>query len=136
MRRAVLLIAAPVAVAVAAGWLFWSARSPADPERFTGVGSHYSAEITLDNARPGVVEADVLVTGLKDRPRSVEAIWLSAVMPEMGHATPEVPAQQRETGRFQARGELFTMPGVWELAIRVQGTGGTELITVNVLVER
>jgi hypothetical protein len=136
MRRAVLLIAATVAVAVAAGWLFWSARSPADPERFTGVGSHYSAEITLDNARPGVVEADVLVTGLKDRPRSVEAIWLSAVMPEMGHATPEVPAQQRETGRFQARGELFTMPGVWELAIRVQGTGGTELITVNVLVER
>jgi hypothetical protein len=136
MRRAALLLATTVAVTLAAGWLFWSTPSPAGPERFTGVGAQYSTEITLNNAASGVVDADILVTGLKRRPRTIEAVWLSAVMPEMGHATPEIPAQQRETGRFQARGELFTMPGVWELAIRVQGTGGTELITVNVLVER
>jgi hypothetical protein len=127
MRRtaAVLLIAA----GIAAGWLFWSTRTAAGPERLTGASAHHSAEVTLDKARPGVVDVDIAVSGF------AEAVWLSAVMPEMGHATPEIPARQRKPGRFHARGELFTMSGAWELTIRVQGTAGTELITVKVLVE-
>jgi hypothetical protein len=127
MRRtaAVLLIVA----GIVAGWLCWSTRTPSGPERLTGAGTQYSAEVTLDKARPGVVDADIFVTG------SVDAVWLSAVMPEMGHATPEIPAQQRKTGRFHARGELFTMPGAWELTVRVEGAAGPELITVKVLVE-
>jgi hypothetical protein len=34
---------------------------------------------------------------------------------------PSVVAEEIEPGRFEAKGELFTMLGEWNLAVRVEG---------------
>ncbi|TDC89121.1 hypothetical protein E1292_44890 [Nonomuraea deserti] len=63
-----------------------------------------------------------------------ETVALSAVMALMGHSTPEIPATEREPGRFVAVGELFSMSGVWELSIRLDGPAGVEQLAVRTLI--
>ncbi len=121
MRRLV----AALAVFVAAG-----CATEVQPERLTGDGEHYSVTVAFSSASTGVIDADVQV---EEDP--VEAVSLSAVMPDMGHAMPEISAEPQGTGRFFAHGELFAMPGAWDLAVRVEGASGAETITVRVLVE-
>ncbi|OLF14350.1 hypothetical protein BLA60_04270 [Actinophytocola xinjiangensis] len=122
MRRSVTALAVLVAAGCAAG---------AGPERLTGDGEHYSLTVTLSSASTGVVDAEIHVEN-----GPAETVSLSAAMPHMGHAMPEISARPQGSGRFLAHGELFAMTGVWELAIRVEGeTGGdtvTETITVRV----
>jgi HAMP domain-containing protein len=124
MRRA-LAAAALVAVAVT---LFLVARSRA-PEslRLTTTGTRYAATVLIDHPTTARVSVEV-------RPTSgdPDAVALSSVMPAMGHATPEITAQERAPGRFVAEGELFPMAAVWELSIRLTGPAGEETLVVNV----
>jgi hypothetical protein len=103
--------------------------------RLAGAGERYAVTVALDQARTGAVRADVRAEDRTSAAGSVDSVWLSAAMPVMGHATPEIPARQRAPGRFAARGELFAMPGDWELAVRVEGAAGTEVVTIPVPVE-
>lgn len=126
MRRLVLVLLA-LAVVVAVPLV---ARQDGEaPQRLTGQGEHYSVSVTLDRVGPGVVNAEIVTS------TTVDAVWLSAAMPDMGHAMPETPAGKAGRGRFLARGELFAMPGVWELGVRLQGKAGSDVITFNVLIE-
>ncbi|MFB4278284.1 MULTISPECIES: hypothetical protein [unclassified Nonomuraea] len=125
-RRAYLVL--PVLL-VAAG-ILWIARGGAapGPVQLTGRGGHYTVVVALEPVT-GPVEV-----GIEIDPASPAQVSVFAVMPHMGHTTPELAARDDGTGRYVARGELFTMTGAWQLGIRVRGGPGTEVITVNTLV--
>ncbi|MET9341886.1 hypothetical protein [Nonomuraea sp. NPDC003804] len=116
MRYAALcLLVAGVLFAVTARWI--------GPESVEAAGTRYTVT---------VLQAD----RVEVRVTSGEAgeVTLAAAMPSTGHALPPVGTVRADPGRFVATQDLFTMSGVWELAITVSGDRGEELITVTMLV--
>ncbi|GAA1621555.1 hypothetical protein GCM10009733_017650 [Nonomuraea maheshkhaliensis] len=128
MTRRIAFIALPVLL-LAAGivWILRGGEGPGLME-LPRRGALYAVVVTLEPST-GPLEATVEV-----EPASPAEVSLFGVMPHMGHTTPEIPARNSGIGRYVARGELFTMPGAWEIHIRVQGAAGTEVIKVNTLV--
>lgn len=116
------LAAAVALVAVAVAVLILGRSS--EPVRVTATGTHYAVTVVVDRQ---VVE--VLVDS-----GDADAVAISAVMPEMGHAQPEVSARKTGLGRFVAEGERLPMSGVWELSVRLTGAAGEEVITVSALI--
>lgn len=90
-----------------------------------GAGARYAVTLTID----GTDTADIVVNR-----GGADEVVVSATMPQMGHATPEEAAQRLEPGHFRAVGDLFPMSGVWEVAVRVRGNAGEEVIPLTVLV--
>jgi hypothetical protein len=121
-RRVLAVLALCLAVAAAAVAVRWS---PSEV-RLSGAGELYAVEVTLDAVRTGVIDVGVTVRHRRDRAGTAQAVWLSAVMPAMGHASPELAATPETPDHFHVRGELFPMPGVWELAVRVRAAPGVE----------
>lgn len=123
MRRA-LAIAALVAAAVA---LFLYLR-PSDPAPLTmsTTGTRYAVTVLIPKPTTGRVTAEIRVT--TGDPHTVA---VSTVMPGMGHATPEIVADQRQPGRYRAEGELFPMTGVWEVSVRLTGPAGEEVLAMK-----
>ncbi|GLW11231.1 hypothetical protein Misp01_63590 [Microtetraspora sp. NBRC 13810] len=117
-----ILVAVAVLVFALGGW------GSGDVEA-RAAGRLYSVTVTVREpaARP-------LTVGIEVAPASADTVTVSTVMPQMGHATPEISARRQEAGRFLATGELVTMNGVWEFAVRVHGAAGEEVVTVPVLV--
>jgi hypothetical protein len=133
-RRAPLVVLAlGVAATVAYAVASWPRHEAAG---FTGTSPHYAVTVTLDGPRTGVVDVEVAVTARDGGAITVEAVRLSATMPRMGHVTPEVVAHRTAPGRFRAHGELFVMAGVWQLGVQITGPAGTELVTVEIPIER
>ncbi|MEO3876277.1 hypothetical protein ABGB18_46570 [Nonomuraea sp. B12E4] len=127
MRRRVLIAVALAAAAVA---LFVVGRgAAAEPLELTTTGTRYAATVLID--RP---TTEPVVVEVRMRSGDPGSVALAAVMPDMGHAMPEVVAREPEPGRFVAEGRLFPMPGVWELSIRFDGPAGEETLTVNALI--
>ncbi|MEU6716461.1 hypothetical protein ABZ897_33770 [Nonomuraea sp. NPDC046802] len=128
MRRRIMFVALPILLLVAGiVWILRGGDGPG-PVELSARGTHYAVVVALDPGT-GPVEASVEI-----EPASPAEVSLFAVMPHMGHTTPEIPARRDGAGRYVARGELFTMAGVWEISVRVQGASGTEVIKVNTLV--
>ncbi|MFG1694067.1 hypothetical protein [Nonomuraea sp. NPDC049309] len=125
VRRAAYVLL-PVLLVAAGIW--WIARGGGPgPQQLTGRGAHYTVRVDLEPVT-GPLEARI---GVDPEPDEVSVF---AVMPHMGHTTPELPAGRDATGGYVVRGELFTMAGAWEISVRVRGGPGTEVITVNTLV--
>lgn len=62
------------------------------------------------------------------------ALRVSATMPEHGHGMNyRVSVKPLGSGRFQADGLMFHMPGRWQLAFDVDGAGGTERLLHDIL---
>ncbi|NUO97436.1 MAG: hypothetical protein HOW59_05855 [Nonomuraea sp.] len=120
MRRA-LAVAALVAAALAL-FLYLRPSDPA-PLTMTSTGTRYAVTVVIPRPATGRVTADVRVTS-----GDPHTVALSTVMSGMGHATPEIVADQRRPGSFHAEGELFPMTGVWELSIRLSGPAGEEVL--------
>ncbi|MBB5957193.1 hypothetical protein FHS29_003786 [Saccharothrix tamanrassetensis] len=119
MKRPALWLVA-VAVAVAVVTVLLLATSPgAEPVRLDRSG----VAVQLDKAGTGSVNAQVEVPA--------QTVSLYATMPRMGHLTPEIAATQEKPGLFRATGELFSMAGLWELAVRADGRVVTFEITVK-----
>ncbi|WP_043639538.1 hypothetical protein [Nonomuraea candida] len=128
MRLKIALPAAALVVAAVA--LFVVGRSAsAEPVHVSTTGTRYAATVSIADPAPGRVTVEVKV----DK-GDADSVALSAVMPEMGHATPELTATEREPGRFLGEGELFSMTGVWELSIRLDGPAGEEELAVKALI--
>jgi hypothetical protein len=126
MKRMIALLA----LVVAAVALFVAGNAlGSDPFRVTTAGTRYTAAILIDPPTTGRVVVEVRVTS-----GDADGVDLSAVMPDMGHAMPELAATEPEPGRFVAEGELFTMSGVWDLAIRLSGPAGEETLTAKALI--
>ncbi|MFI7151843.1 hypothetical protein ACIBO2_43585 [Nonomuraea sp. NPDC050022] len=124
MKRAAVAVAV-LAVAVVT-FLIVGRNSTPDPLQVTARGTHYAATVSIDQPTTGRVVVDVRLTS-----GDADDAALSAVMPTMGHAMPEITAREPEPGHFVAEGEFFPMTGVWELSIRLTGPAGEEVLTVN-----
>ncbi|MGN9821285.1 hypothetical protein ACTMUQ_38890 [Streptomyces sp. SD11] len=107
-----------------------------EPVSLTGSGRQFLATAELSRAATGVIEVEI---GLRRRDGSaagdVRAVAVSGVMPAMGHVVPEIPARSAGADRYRVRGELFSMPGTWQLDIRVDTPSGTDVIDIEVSVE-
>ncbi|MBB5957963.1 hypothetical protein FHS29_004571 [Saccharothrix tamanrassetensis] len=119
------LIGLSVAVIGAAAFLMW----PRDaPERASAGSESYAVELEVEPRR-GPVTATVRVTRHDHAAVDVDEVVIEAVMPSMGHAMPEVVARRRHD-RFEADGELFTMTGLWDVSLRLDGETATVRIPV------
>ncbi|MEV0827236.1 hypothetical protein [Nonomuraea rubra] len=127
MRRRLYVVLPVLVILAGIAWLLRGDPAPG-PAELRGRGSHHTVVVRLE-PRPGPLEARVEL-----HPASPAEVSIFAVMPHMGHTTPELPAGPDGPGRYVARGELFTMTGAWEIGVRVRGTSGTEVIKVNTLV--
>ncbi|MFC0104786.1 FixH family protein [Kibdelosporangium aridum] len=118
MKRPLVLAAAGV---VAIALLLLTVLPSAEPVRLT------SSDVTvqLDKATTGTVVAQV------ETPPGVAAVSVFATMPRMGHLTGEITAVREKPGLFKATGELFSMPGLWELSVRADVRVVTFEITVK-----
>ncbi|GIJ46087.1 hypothetical protein Val02_29730 [Virgisporangium aliadipatigenens] len=112
-----------------------TARSAPEPLRLHGIGERYAATVRLDRARTGTVEADIAVERRDGAAADAVTVTVAAAMPAMGHVTAELPGRQVGPDRFHARGELFAMPGAWQLDIRVRTAAVVDVITVDVRVD-
>ncbi|MFC4116334.1 hypothetical protein [Nonomuraea zeae] len=122
-----LIAAVLVAAAVV---LFVVGRSAAaEPIEVSTTGTRYAATVVIPEPGTERVTAQVRLTS-----GAPDLVAVSSVMAEMGHSTPEITARRTAPGRFLAEGELFPMPGVWELSIRLDGPAGEEVLTVKALI--
>ena len=53
-------------------------------------------------------------------------------MAQMGMAAPEATAQMVAPGRYQAKGEFFSMVGEWRVDVRIDANGMEEVARFNV----
>ncbi|MGW0808598.1 hypothetical protein [Nonomuraea sp. NPDC002799] len=122
--------AAALAVLVLAAVAFFVAGRSAAAEPFEQhvTGARYAATVLIREPVTGRAEVEVRVDA-----GAADAAALSAVMPEMGHATPELTAGRPAPGRFTAQPE-FPMSGVWEISVRFTGAAGEETLTVKALI--
>ncbi|MGH8876715.1 MAG: hypothetical protein ACRD0P_05125 [Stackebrandtia sp.] len=116
-----------------AGVLPWSP-GDSDALELNGSSRHYTVTVSLDPPATGQLDAHVNAEAPPGG--SVTKVSVAASMPEMGHATPELPAKAEDDGHFTVHGELFTMRGAWELSVLVDGSSGTETITLEVQVDQ
>jgi len=129
------VLVALVALSALAGVTLARSGGP-EPVSLTGSGQRFLATAELSRAATGVIEVEI---GLRRSDGSaagdVRAVAVSGVMPAMGHVTPEIQAEPAGADRFRVRGELFFMPGTWQLDIRVDTTSGADVIDIEVPVE-
>jgi hypothetical protein len=120
MRRPLLFALAAAAV-VAALLLVFALSPGAEPVRL----SRSDVTVQLDEPRTGSISVLVEV------PARVSSVSLFAVMPQMGHVTPQITATQENPGLFRTTSELFPMTGLWELTVRADDAVVTFNITVK-----
>ncbi|TDD48897.1 hypothetical protein E1286_14910 [Nonomuraea terrae] len=121
------VVAVLVAAAVA---LFVAGRNAAaEPLRTSTTGTRYAATVLIEEPVTGRVSMEVVVDS-----GDADTVAVSAVMPEMGHSTPEITAREQRPGRFLAEGELFSMSGVWDVSLRLDGPAGEEQLIVKALI--
>ena len=85
----------------------------------------YAVRLNLDGTGFGERTATIDINDRSGSPIAVDQVVLAPVMREMGMAAPEVTAQAVASGRYQAKGQLFVMAGVWEVDVRISA-GDTE----------
>ncbi|MDF5751580.1 hypothetical protein [Spongiactinospora sp. TRM90649] len=100
------------------------------PVQVSTAGEHYAVTALISPIDSGTSRIEVLLNS-----GEADAVTVSAVMPAMGHAMPEIAARRAAPGRFLAEGELFSMPGAWQLTVRVSGRAGEEVLTVSAVIE-
>ncbi len=96
--------------------------------------ARYQVQLTLDGTGFGERTATIEVRDRAGAPVAAEQVVLAPVMRQMGMASPEVMAQPVAPGRYQAKGEFFSMTGEWEIDVRIQANGIEEVATFKVQV--
>jgi hypothetical protein len=83
--------------------------------------------MTLDSASFGERTATIAVNDRSGQPAAVDQVVLAPVMPSMGMASPELTAQPTAPGRYQIKGEFFSMIGEWQVNVRVSAAGKDDM---------
>src|SRR5262245_11749320 len=89
----------------------------------TAQTERYNVEMTLDSASFGERTATIRLNDRSGQPATVDQVVLAPVMESMGMASPELTAQPSGPGRYQAKGEFFSMLGEWQVSVRVSAGG-------------
>jgi hypothetical protein len=87
----------------------------------------YTVAITLDSASFGERTATIAVSDRSGQPAAVDQVVVAPIMEAMGMASPELTAQPSAPGRYQVKGEFFSMIGEWEVDVRVSAAGKDDL---------
>jgi hypothetical protein len=87
----------------------------------------YTVALTLDSASFGERTATIAVNDRSGQPAAVDQVVLAPVMVSMGMASPELTAQPTAPGRYQIKGEFFSMIGEWQVNVRVSAAGKDDL---------
>jgi hypothetical protein len=95
---------------------------------------HYQVQLTLDGTGFGERTATIEVRDRAGEPVVADQVVIAPVMRQMGMASPEVTAQPVAPGRYQAKGEFFSMTGEWQIDVRIQVNGNEELATFELQV--
>ena len=93
----------------------------------TAQTERYNIELTLDSANFGERTATIVVNDRSGQLAPVDQVVLAPVMPSMGMAAPELTAQPSAPGRYQIKGEFFSMIGEWQVNVRVSAAGKDDL---------
>src|SRR5262249_51552307 len=83
----------------------------------------YNVEMTIDSASFCERTATSRLQHQSGQPAPVDQVVLAQVMISMGMASPELTAQPSGPGRYQAKGEFFSMLGEWQVSVRVSAGG-------------
>ena len=83
--------------------------------------------VTLDSASFGERTATIAVNDRSGQPAAVDQVVLAPVMEAMGMASPELTALPTAPGRYQVKGEFFSMIGEWQVNVRVSAAGKDDL---------
>lgn len=94
----------------------------------------YRIELALDDVRFGERTASITVLDKAGQPAQVDQVVVAPVMEAMGMLAPEQIAQPLGAGRYQAKGDFFSMLGEWEFDVRVVAGGAEELARFKVTV--
>jgi hypothetical protein len=89
----------------------------------TAQTERYSVALTLDSASFGERTATIAVNDRSGQPATVDQVVFAPVMPSMGMADPEMTAQPTGPGRYQIKGDFFSMIGEWQVNVRVSAAG-------------
>jgi len=93
----------------------------------TAQTERYTIAITLDSASFGERTATIAVDDRSGQPAAVDQVVLAPVMASMGMAAPELIAQSTAPGRYQVKGEFFSMIGEWQVNVRVSAAGKDDM---------
>ncbi|MFB6720893.1 FixH family protein [Kribbella sp. NPDC056345] len=126
LARPLALLITAVVICAGAAFLLW----PTDEATtLTGRSDQHTVQLKLKELTTGPVEFDLTV--VEGSTTQLDAITLEPGMPGMGHATAPLTAQRGADGHYRGRGELFAMPGTWELTVRL----GADTITITASVK-
>jgi len=118
VTRRLLLTVATFGVAAFVGAC--SQPSPVSLEEET---SSYHVQLELDGTSLGQRTASIEITDASRRPVDAERVVVSTAMPSMEMNGLTIVADEIETGRYEAQGDLFTMLGESTLTVRIEGSG-------------
>ncbi len=93
----------------------------------TAQTDRYTIAITLDSASFGERTATIAVNDHSGQPAAVDQVVVAPVMAAMGMAEPEMTAQPTAPGRYQIKGDFFSMIGEWQMNVRVSAAGKDDM---------
>jgi hypothetical protein len=93
----------------------------------TAQTERYTVALTLDSASFGERTATIAVDDRAGQPAAVDEVVLAPVMESMGMASPELVAQPTAPGRYQVKGDFFSMLGEWQVKVRISAAGKDDL---------
>jgi hypothetical protein len=138
------LWAAPLTVALLAGWFFAATmmQPPADDLDLT-LSKSTEAGLYLSTIAPAIGPASVgpmhawtvTVTTPDGAPVEGAQIGWDGGMPQHGHGLPTSPQMTEALGEggYLIEGMRFNMPGWWTLTVTIDGNVGTDQVTYNVV---
>jgi hypothetical protein len=101
----------------------------------TAQTASYSVQLTLDGTDFNEHTATVEVHDQAKQPVENAQVVVTPIMEAMGMAAPEQTAQPLGAGRYQVKGEFFSMIGEWEFDVRVASGGNEEVARFKVPVQ-
>jgi YtkA-like len=90
----------------------------------------YTVDLELDSATLGQRTATIELAG----PEPAEVL-LSPAMPQMNMTGTEMVATKVDDGRYEARGEFFSMLGDWQVEVKIDGPTGQEVAAFDIEIE-
>jgi YtkA-like len=129
-RRRLLVIVVIAAAVVCAGvWLLWP--KSAHQSAAAATAGPYVLRLSGEPPNVGITPLTVEITGNGSQPPTPDSVTLEPAMPQMGHATRPVVAAVEGGGRYRADVDL-SMPGQWEITVRIAAGGQVQQAVLSV----
>lgn len=120
MNRQRLLVVVVIAVAVLGAGVWFLRPTAKDQTTSAATAGPYLVRMAGDPPKVGVGALTVEVSGNGQPPP--ESVTFEPAMPQMGHAATPVAAAEESSGRYRADVDL-SMPGQWEITVRIAAAG-------------